>query len=282
MITPGLVSPTSLPELGTFAAGHIGRTARLLLRPGEALTLRATFSRAAHAVTARGELVVLADDDVAAPWAVGVPGLLLPLLASKSRSRLIVSADNPAHLSLAGITIDLGQARSWASPPPQLSRAAAHAQDMALRASALPATAPGLAECGAGPLVDALAEALARGDQAAVAAACAPLVGLGRGLTPAGDDLVAGALGVVALAGRPCLAPPLAGRTTLLGATQVAHAAAGALVEPLHAIVAALLAGAPPPAAALRRTLALGHSSGADMLAGVQLAVAALARKAEG
>jgi hypothetical protein len=258
-----------------FPAAHIGRAARDVLRAGTTLALRAAFSRAAHAVASGGELLVLAGDEVAAPWVVGVPGLPWAALAREPQARLVVCSDHPTRLTLAGLTIDLASARLWNSPcprhvtPPTMLRAA-------LDAAALPRVAPGLAACDAAPLVAELARALSAGAATAVTAAAAPLVGLGRGLTPAGDDLVSGVLGVMALAGRPCHAPPLAGRTTLPGATQIAHAATGGLAEPLHVVIVALLAGEQPPAEALRRTLALGHSSGADLLAGAHLALAAL------
>lgn len=292
-----------------LAAAQIGLTARRLLGPGAALALRAAFSGSAHFVTPAGELLVLTGDTVAAPWAIGVLGLPWAELAHGMQLELLgtsppgprsvaergcraargggevrggraqcistnplVAHSHPAHLQLAGLVIDLGPARVWKSPP--LDTIAPVEQiGAALALSSLPEAAPGLAGIGAELLVARLGQALASGAQAAVVAACAPLIGLGRGLTPAGDDLVTGALGVMALAGRPCPAPALAGRTTALGATQVAHAAAGALIEPLHAVSAALLAGAPAPAEALARLLALGHSSGADMLAGARLAL---------
>jgi hypothetical protein len=264
---------TSLPM--ALAASRIGTTARRLLEPGAALRLNAAFSGAAHFTTPGGELLVLADGEVVAPWAVLVPGLPWAELARASQARLIISADDPARLRLAGLVIALEHADPWASPP--LGPAAPAEQiGAAVARSGLPVAAPGLAGCAAESLVRALGDSLGRGEPGAIAAACAPLVGLGRGLTPAGDDLVTGALGALALAGRPAPAPPLAGRTTLLGATQLAHAATGALVEPLHAVVAAVLAGEPAPPAEVTRMLGLGHSSGADMLAGARLALAAL------
>lgn len=256
-------------------AAHVGLTARGLLQAGATFRLRAVFSRAAHAVAPGGELLVLTGDDLAAPWALGVPGLPWPALAHGPQARLIVSAGSPTCLRLAGLTIKLESPRVWASPSP-CPVAPPEARRAALRAAALPEAAPGLAAHSAEPLVARLGAALAAGDIVALAGACEPLVGLGRGLTPAGDDLLTGALGVAALAGRPCRLPPLGGRTTLPGATQIAHAAAGALIEPLHHVISALLAGEPAPPASHRRLLGLGHSSGADMLVGVRLALAAL------
>ena len=99
------------------------------------------------------------------------------------------------------------------------------------------------------------------------------LVGRGPGLTPEGDDLVAGAAAVLAAAGRDRLAAALVGtdlrrRTTTLSATLLELAAAGLGPEPLQA----LLAG---DRAALGRLLRLGHSTGRAYALGAAAALAA-------
>jgi hypothetical protein len=69
-------------------------------------------------------------------------------------------------------------------------------------------------------------------------AAVAGLLGRGAGLTPEGDDLLAGAFAVLAAVGEP-VAPPddLRERTTALSATLLELAAAGAAPRPLHAVL---------------------------------------------
>ncbi len=113
-----------------------------------------------------------------------------------------------------------------------------------------------------------------------------PLLGLGPGLTPAGDDLLAGLL--VGLAGRPDLRDPLAaavsrlapGRTTWLSA-ELLRLAADGLAAPAVVAVADALTGHGPDdalAAALPALLAVGHTSGAALARGLLLAAETLAR----
>jgi Protein of unknown function (DUF2877) len=112
----------------------------------------------------------------------------------------------------------------------------------------------------AGGGLAALARAVERRDPELAAAAGAALIGRGPGLTPEGDDLVAGAAAVLAAARAGDLVAALIGaelraRTTSLSATLLELAARGMAPEPLQA----LLAGEP---GALDRLLRLGHSTG--------------------
>jgi hypothetical protein len=112
------------------------------------------------------------------------------------------------------------------------------------------------------------------------------LLGLGPGLTPAGDDLLAGLL--VGLAGRPDLRDPLAaavarlapGRTTWLSA-ELLRLAADGFAAPAVVAVADALAGHGPDDAladALPALLAVGHTSGAALARGLLLAAETLSR----
>lgn len=103
------------------------------------------------------------------------------------------------------------------------------------------------------------------------------LLGLGPGLTPAGDDVLAGLL--VALAHRPDLRDPLAAevtrlapsRTTALSATLLRSAAAGHALPAVVAVADALAGHGTPGdlAAAVGRLVAVGHSSGAALAHGL-------------
>ena len=106
------------------------------------------------------------------------------------------------------------------------------------------------------------------------------LLGLGPGLTPAGDDLLAGLL--VGLANRPEIRDPLAAavlrhapaRTTWLSA-ELLRLAAGGLAAPPVARVADALAGHGSPVdleSATAELLAIGHTSGAALARGLLLA----------
>jgi Protein of unknown function (DUF2877) len=103
------------------------------------------------------------------------------------------------------------------------------------------------------------------------------LLGRGPGLTPSGDDLLAGLLLGARAFGRPMdelaalideLAP---GRTTALSARLLHHAGAGECVREVAALIAAL----PDPRRrdpAIAALLALGHTSGAALGRGLVIA----------
>lgn len=120
------------------------------------------------------------------------------------------------------------------------------------------------------------AAALLQGD---FAGAVPALVGLGAGLTPAGDDLVAGFLATLVLGRAEVPAAALAqaaraqtGRTTELAAAMLRAAARGGLPERLGLLLGDLLRV--PGPVALRHgsgALALGHSSGTDLCCGLLL-----------
>ena len=110
------------------------------------------------------------------------------------------------------------------------------------------------------------------------AAPARALSGLGPGLTPAGDDLLAGlalglraSLGMMPPAFEAALASAVIGRTTDLAAARVRHAVAGHPDERTHQLLAALLMDATDDAlpAAVRALLEYGHTSGADTLVGL-------------
>ncbi|MGH7776155.1 MAG: DUF2877 domain-containing protein [Candidatus Dormibacterales bacterium] len=96
------------------------------------------------------------------------------------------------------------------------------------------------------------------------------LAGRGPGLTPAGDDLLAGyAAGLVLFHGRlseaRAIADAAAPRTTSLSATLLRHASRGELPEPAHALL---------ELGDVRPLLRFGHSSGRAMAAGLAAAAA--------
>ncbi len=136
------------------------------------------------------------------------------------------------------------------------------------------------------PRVRALAEALAGADANAICAAARPLLGLGPGLTPSGDDLVGAVLFArQALATSPAspgnrqriaarLAIDCESRTHPIGAALFRDLASGASFAPLHRLVHALAVDDLRRALdAARELVAIGHSSGWDMLTGFILGV---------
>jgi len=104
-----------------------------------------------------------------------------------------------------------------------------------------------------------------------------PLIGLGPGLTPSGDDYLGGLLIALSLIGRTrlrdrlwqALAPLLVRRTGHISRAHLAAAAAGLGSSALHAVLCAILAGrADAISVAVASIAGVGHTSGWDALAG--------------
>ena len=107
------------------------------------------------------------------------------------------------------------------------------------------------------------------------------LVGAGRGLTPSGDDAIAGVVLALRAAGRLRAVDrvgshlgPLLDRTTSVSAALLRAAVDGYAVPEVVALLAA--PGPSPDPRLLERVLAIGHSSGRDLLAGITGACRAL------
>jgi hypothetical protein len=133
----------------------------------------------------------------------------------------------------------------------------------------------------------ALLSALIRGDEKAIPCHTLALLGLGPGLTPAGDDLLCGLLAGRAIfaerggtpsartlpgwaALRRTVAEAAAERTTSLSRTLLRYAPLGVATEPLLHVLWSL--GTPEGSHGIDTLLGLGHSSGSDMLTGAHLA----------
>jgi hypothetical protein len=121
---------------------------------------------------------------------------------------------------------------------------------------------------------DDLVRAVESRDPSLAAAVGARLIGRGGGLTPEGDDLLAGAAAVVAASPWPgaddwlraLVGDDLRRRTTALSATLLELAVGGMGPEPLQALV-----GGDPRA--LARLEALGHSTGRAIARGAAAAL---------
>lgn len=167
--------------------------------------------------------------------------------------------------------LDVSVVRSWPSavrpirPTPgglaDLTRAAACAErgvpQAAVESLRDACDQPGFGGSGGEPAVDAL-------------------IGWGQGLTPGGDDVVAGLLiGLHAtdsadLVRRITAVDRWSLRTTLLSADLLRLAAAGHACLEVLAVLAALHAGG-PLRAATDRLLSVGHTSGADLATGLAI-----------
>jgi hypothetical protein len=131
---------------------------------------------------------------------------------------------------------------------------------------------------------DDLVEAVASRDPDRAAAVGRRLIGRGGGLTPEGDDLIAGVAAVVASSPWPSalkeawlgalVGDDLRRRTTALSATLLELAVAGMGPEPLQALVAG-------DASALARLEALGHSTGRAIARGAAVGLSGLGMRAQ-
>lgn len=124
-----------------------------------------------------------------------------------------------------------------------------------------------------------LLEELRRDDPAGATLAAAPLIGLGPGATPSGDDLLVGLLaGLAASRHRtaasfgPRVAALALGRTTTVAEAFLVHAGRGEFAERVHLTAANLLdTGESVRRNAVADALDWGASSGADLLLGLLL-----------
>jgi len=179
--------------------------------------------------------------------------------------------------------------RYWDPGVPRLGGALAtapvarRAETLALLATGLPPDDVRAWADLAVPLETALAPV--RPDRAQVTAAVEALVGLGPGLTPAGDDVVAGALVTLAAAvdepRREVLVDAVGGllpRTTTVSAALLREACRGRAVPQVSAVLRAV-AGSGDLDVALARLARVGHTSGPALALGVRAALRARAAR---
>lgn len=170
-------------------------------------------------------------------------------------------------LAAGGLEIDFGDAHLWdPALPDRLD------YDPAVWTGAVPSVEPDLAS-----VWDEAAASVASGD---LASTCRLLEGRGGGLTPAGDDALAGIMLVAAAdrSQRPTLRRlARQARTSELSRAFLAWAARGASIKPAHAVLEAAASGDQAGLARAARTLAaVGASSGRALLAGLALAASEL------
>lgn len=196
----------------------------------------------------------------------------------------VVSADvppGPLHLRVralptasVGGTVEmaLDAPRRWHPPPADPLAVVAVAPDAAVQLDL--ADRSELARDGT---ADAASVAVASGDLVALVR---HLGGRGHGLTPAGDDVLAGIVFVLASAGwdHANLGAAVADtRTHPISLAFLEWAARGQAVEPIHDLLAALLASdAHAVSEHQDRVAAIGHTSGVDLLLGLRLGLTCL------
>jgi Protein of unknown function (DUF2877) len=213
---------------------------------------------------------------------VSIDGSLLGLLHPDAvRLPIAVCVQNGA-LPTQGASVEIGDGvvasdghawrpARWWNPRPHVDVDAllAHAGVLLDVVCAEPADSFGL------PLDDARTVAASLADGDPVAALC--VIGLGPGLTPSGDDVVAGAFAVLAIAGRldgsvrDAVETAARTRTTALSSALVAAAGRGEMIPQAARLVTSVAAGDPGErvASVARALFAVGSTSGHDLAAGM-------------
>lgn len=178
----------------------------------------------------------------------------------------------------AGLTIDVVR---WWDPRPVLPRTSAPQLSEAI--ADLPATVPAIDS-------EPLSAALSIGSPQAILAASNALIGLGPGLTPEGDDYLAGALSATRMLGEAMrledravmldsIADPLnryaSTRTTAFSAALIRHAIDGRVAAPAGALLRSLT-GRGNVEASYRDLTRVGHTSGPALAAGMVLGARSL------
>jgi hypothetical protein len=197
-------------------------------------------------------------------------GLVLPTMTAELPLTLLADGSGDAVIGdrclawtgPAGPVV-VRSVREWAPAHVRCGRVAA--DEFAALSDALPAPAA--------VGIDAALVALIRSEPTA---AVAGLLGRGPGLTPAGDDVLAGfllgarAFGLDGAQTRAAIAVMAAGRTTELSAALLWHAARGDCIPEVAAVLA------DPSGSALAELLRVGHTSGAALAIGLSAASASL------
>jgi hypothetical protein len=227
-----------------------------------------------------GVLVVLSHDAVRLPCGLVLEeaGFMIP--ESYARSHVHNSSGSWHAVVGEGAVSWTGPAgpvvvravREWA--PVRPVRGEVVASTLAAVRASLSGADPGVR----GSLLAGLGAAAASDDDAATAAAMS-LLGAGPGLTPSGDDVLAGflagaaAFGIDASALREAIAVLAPARTTALSAALLWHAARGECIDELAGLAAVLTSQQPrgPELAgpAVSRLMSVGHTSGAALALGL-------------
>ena len=255
---------------GDMAADPAAGVASVLLRdllagPVRPATVIAAAPAATYAEVGGRVLAVVRPGGVRLPCAVVLAGATrLPAAGS----RLSVGAGAVHQDGRPVVAV-----RRWFDPRVRLARVDHRALARFGRVVRTRGTVDGLLP---GDAVDRLADGLGRGD---ARGAVTSLLGRGSGLTPAGDDLLAGALASLRALDSPAaddlgtVVGALAPRsTTRLSAALLEAAHVGAVVPEAAGVLRAL-AGAGDVEAAAGRLVDVGHTSGWHLAAGLLVGV---------
>jgi hypothetical protein len=290
--------------LRRFAATRISQAIEGDVRvPGAGGTVEGVHRCAVNVRWGTGLLTVAHESMGGLPNGIGVdPPIALDQIGIVPGMR--VESDGAAlRVPGASIAIVLAGAASWPPAMPVLrglrartridraEQALVLAADQAPRVGLGPlmagladhrASIGSLGRAAAGPLADVL-EALKWGRPDLAVSAAFPLIGLGPGATPSGDDLLVGLAAGLAVTEHPLagafaagVARDATGLTTSVAESYLLHAGRLEFSERVHAAALAILDG---PEAELRgavsAALAWGATSGVDLLVGLLVGIQA-------
>lgn len=282
--TPGASDPVATGALGT---GELPGAASVALRPtvcrppGSAAVL-ASFPTAVYlscGTAAAGDrptvLALVTRDALRLPNAV-----VLPVLATARLFHAVAPGD-PAWVGSGAVwagPLRIRVRRWWSAAVPARPH---HHTELAHRLGALGRALGTEPDVVRQALTHALSAAMAEDDTPGVLRTARQLLGSGPGLTPAGDDVLAGFLLTLRVFGampgslaREIVA--LAGdRTTAVSAALLAHAARGEAIPELRDLLDAVRGYGEVPATT-RRLVRVGHTSGHSLGLGVLAAGRAL------
>lgn len=262
---PAVATEPSVPGEPLVGAASVA-LAGLLHGPHRPAVVLGANRRAAWCAV-DSDVVVISD-----PTAVRLPnGVVVPVVPPLEEGAVLVGG---GAIAGRGWRIVVGR---WWEPRP------------ALPTTEVAVVRRGLADAGPAAGMGVLAAALRRGEQALLLAAARRLIGRGFGLTPEGDDVLAGAVAAFLLVGEALDASGGVGfpsstetalvelalsATTALSAALLRHALRGEVCLPVAGLLRALAAGGGVAEARLA-VEAVGHGSGRALLAGVRLGAAA-------
>jgi hypothetical protein len=193
------------------------------------------------------------------------------------------------HVRAGTAVIDARTAVRWTPP-----RYGVDLSGLSQRAAELEAAARPVAWAGSWPLAGGVVEALASGRRGDLDEAVGRTTGRGPGLTPSGDDVLAGILAVLTAPGvtdrceqvaarlRSALTPTLA-TTSDISRALLRQASQGHVSRPVWELARALLSGSPTASFSQARAdvLSTGATSGGDTCAGLVAACQLLSRPLE-
>ncbi len=275
---------TEVAEAVALRATRIGGLAFDHLGAGIAGRVLALFQKSFYVETPRGLACIGHQGMPAGPLNVSTSapattnwrasGLRLGARVARVDTRLRIAPD---------LTVDLEGAGIWQPPAPPPAGVGSVETLAAYRNRLVP-------DPRMGRELTAWLAAVAQGEAGLADRVAAALVGRGPGLTPAGDDVLAGALVALHTLGRRDLAghlwPSVRRRSLRAGnpisTAHLAAAARGQATAVIHLAIARIIAGEVHDLETMAAGIAaIGHSSGRDAMAGVLAVLSQISTKSE-